>query len=383
MCLLQNQQIAIKLLKNIQVEHNQGYDPFDALNSRLFHFLQLDRSRFLRLAWLQFHKRSPINFRGLVGVPKVRNPKACALVLMGCLHLYRSIQDDSYLKEAVAQAQWLVNHQCAGWGGAAWGYPFDWQARAFYVPKGKPNLIATAYVARSLRMLGEYCNDSRWIDYANSAGEFVMQHLLCDHNSRPFFAYIPGETALVHNANLWAAVIVVASALSMNKPEWISVTKGAINTTLQAQSSDGSWVYGDRAHHQFIDGFHSGYNLEALQELQSLLKNNDYQRNIDQGFQFYINHCMNDRGVVYYYADQPYPQDAHSYAQALVTLTKLDSKKQYNSLKQSVFDRLVSKFYNAKKQYFYYQIHRWYKNKINYLRWVQAWIFYALSMMDD
>ena len=31
------------------------------------------------------------------------------------------------------------------------------------------------------------------------------------------------------------------------------------------------------------------------------------------------------------------------------------------------------------RAYFYYQKKRWYKNRINYLRWSQAWMFYALT----
>jgi hypothetical protein len=34
-----------------------------------------------------------------------------------------------------------------------------------------------------------------------------------------------------------------------------------------------------------------------------------------------------------------------------------------------------------KEGYFYYQKKRWYKNKIDYMRWSQAWMFYALTQL--
>ncbi|MGH9933256.1 MAG: hypothetical protein ACREA9_29075, partial [Pyrinomonadaceae bacterium] len=38
-----------------------GYDPFDALNSRLFQSTPLVRSRTARLIWTQAFKRTPLN----------------------------------------------------------------------------------------------------------------------------------------------------------------------------------------------------------------------------------------------------------------------------------------------------------------------------------
>jgi hypothetical protein len=32
--------------------------------------------------------------------------------------------------------------------------------------------------------------------------------------------------------------------------------------------------------------------------------------------------------------------------------------------------------------YFYYQKTKWYTNKIPYIRWSQAWMFYALSSLE-
>ena len=57
------------LWKHCRAQGLAGYDPYDGLNSRLFQSLPLKQSRAARLAWIQFHKRSPVNLRPLVSVP--------------------------------------------------------------------------------------------------------------------------------------------------------------------------------------------------------------------------------------------------------------------------------------------------------------------------
>ena len=58
-----------------------GFDPYDALNSELFARTPLAKSRVARLALTQFLKRSPVNFRPLLGIRPHQNPKALGLFL--------------------------------------------------------------------------------------------------------------------------------------------------------------------------------------------------------------------------------------------------------------------------------------------------------------
>src|SRR5207253_2549716 len=82
-----------------------GYDPYDGLNSRLFQATPLSKSRAARLAWTQFHKRSPINFRPLVRIPRERNAKAIALFTLTALADYRRTRT----KEAEIEARELLD----------------------------------------------------------------------------------------------------------------------------------------------------------------------------------------------------------------------------------------------------------------------------------
>jgi hypothetical protein len=59
-----------------------GHDPHDLLTSPL---LRRVKSPLLRLAAVQLGRRSPINLHALLRVPRVENPKALALFIMGLL----------------------------------------------------------------------------------------------------------------------------------------------------------------------------------------------------------------------------------------------------------------------------------------------------------
>jgi len=78
------QAIILKLLAYCRANDWAGYDPYDALNSRLFEALPFLDSRFPRLVLTQALKRSPVNFRRLLLIPKAENPKAIGLFLSAC-----------------------------------------------------------------------------------------------------------------------------------------------------------------------------------------------------------------------------------------------------------------------------------------------------------
>src|SRR5882724_9655954 len=64
----------LKLVAYCRKNNWAGFDPFDALNSRAIERLPLLDNKLPRLVLTQVLKRSPINLRPLMLVPKVQNP---------------------------------------------------------------------------------------------------------------------------------------------------------------------------------------------------------------------------------------------------------------------------------------------------------------------
>jgi hypothetical protein len=81
---------ALSLLEYCRANDWAGYDPYDAINSRLFEIVPFLDSRLPRLVLTQALKRSPINLRPALLVPKTRNPKGLGLFLAAVVRLDRS-----------------------------------------------------------------------------------------------------------------------------------------------------------------------------------------------------------------------------------------------------------------------------------------------------
>lgn len=342
-----------------------GWDPFDGLGSRLFRCSGLNKSRFARLAWLQLFKRLPVNLRGLAMVPKTHNAKAIALFL-------RSYLAQGRREEAGRCLSLLLSLRAdpEQWGKAAWGYPFDWQAKAFFVGKGTPNVICTAYAVRAL----EEARDAGLAvegGLIEAASEFIASHLVVS----PHIAYVPGAQALVHNASLWGAYVLLAGG----NPAHRLIAQDAVELSLAAQNEDGGWPYGTLPHHRFIDGFHTGYNLEALSLINRHLENPAVAQAVERGLDYYRRTFFAGDGCPHYYHNTPYPLDPHSTAQGVLTLMLLqpDGAMQQAGI---VLKWVCEQMRDAQRGCFYYQRHRHYTNKIAYMRWTQAWMHLALSV---
>jgi len=320
----------------------------------------------------------------LLAVPRKRNPKGIGLFILGLLEDYKRTQESDYLSEAIKLADWLLTQQSDIniWQHACWGYHFDWNARAFYVPKGKPNVITTIYVAQALYALSEVTGEEKYRAPALDAAHFIVKTLHCKHDDREFFAYIPEETAFVHNASLWGAAWVGFVGKTIGNEEYIAMALRVARQSVNEQADDGSWVYGARGHHQFIDGFHTGYNLEALHLLSSVLGIDEFNLSIDKGLAFYKTHLFDQDGTAKYYHNNPYPLDMHCVSQAVFTLLKVGGSKSDIELTEKIINQSIKLLYLPESKHFAYQKHKYFTNKINYIRWTQAWVYYSFAFYN-
>ncbi|MDD1792973.1 glycoside hydrolase family 88 protein [Enterovibrio sp. ZSDZ42] len=362
-----------------------GYDPFDGLNSVFFSLFPRLKKGFFGLAWTQLHKRLAINLRPLFGIRPKRNPKGIGLFILGLLENYKATGDKIYLAEATHLADWLLTKQSdvAIWQHSCWGYHFDWNARAFFVPKGKPNVITTIYVAQALYALSQVTENTKYLEPALDSAHFIVKHLYTEHEGRQFFAYIPGEEAFVHNASLWGAAWVAKVASLTGNDSYKELALKAARQSIKEQSNDGSWVYGSRHHHQFIDGFHTGYNLEALWMLSDALSTQEFQASIEKGLDYYKQHLFEQDGTAKYYNNNRYPLDMHSVSQAIITLLKVGRTQDDIDLAKKIIYRSFDTLYLPRKQRFIYQKNKLFTNNVDYLRWTQAWVYYSLSFFNS
>ncbi len=378
------EKVSNDILNPVRSAGFSGYDPFDYLNSTFFNKTGLAQNKLSRLAWLQLGKRLPINMRPLFGVAKRRNPKGVSLFILGMLDDFSRTSDERFLHDVTELADWLITQKSdeTVWQHPCWGYHFNWQARAFYVPKGKPNIITTCYVARALYELGKVMKRDDFVAVALNAARFIYKHLLTEADGRIFFAYIPGETAFVHNASLWGAAWLALAGTELDDNELQDAALTVARQSVNEQHKNGAWVYGARHHHQFIDGFHTGYNLEALDMIRKALNITEFDESIVRGMSYYRETFFLEDGTAKYYHNKIYPLDMHSFSQGVLTLLKVGGTEDDIILAQKIMSSAVKTMYLPNKHRFIYQKHRWYTNKINYIRWTQAWAYYGLAFYN-
>ncbi|MGL6258272.1 aspartate-semialdehyde dehydrogenase [Vibrio sp. WXL210] len=372
------------ILDNAIKDDFAGYDPFDGLNSTYLESHPSLRRSLFGLIWTQFHKRSMVNFRPLLGVPKKRNPKGIGLFILGLLENYHTSGDKAYLSQATDLGDWLLEQRCDQtiWQHSCWGYHFDWNARAFYVPKGKPNVITTIYVAQALYQLGKVTDNLKYVRPALDAAQFIAQSLVVEAGDDSYVAYIPGETAFVHNANLWGAAWMAKAGGITHDYALVESALRCARSSARAQQDDGSWVYGSRSHHQFIDGFHTGYNLEALHLIKQSLNISEFDVVIKKGLNFYRRALFEQDGTAKYYNQSRYPLDMHSVAQAILTFVKVGGTPQDILWAEKVCQRSIDTLYKKRNRRFVYQKHALLTNSVDYLRWTQAWVYYSFSYLS-
>lgn len=363
-------------------EEFKGFDPYDGLNSRLFQSLPwIRKSRFARLAWIQGFKRSPINLRPLVGIQKDFNPKALGLFLSGYCALYRSEGKEEYLKRINFFINKILELSSPGYDGLCWGYNFDWESKAFFQPKYTPTVVVSSFIANSLLDAYEIINDSRLLVAARSTCDFILKDLNRTYNSNGSFAfsYSRIDKSVVYNASLLGSQLL-ARVYSISGEKMLADEAGkSVEFCCAAQKPEGSWSYGTLPFHQWIDNFHTGYNLVCISDYMRFSGDRSFEINLDKGFNYYINTFFTDEGVPRYYNNSTYPIDIHSPAQLVITITKLGFFKERRAFMEKILKWTIDNM-QSDKGYFYYQINKCFKSKIAYMRWSQAWMFYAFSV---
>ena len=381
-----------------------GYDPYDGLNSRWFQSTALRNSRIARLLWTQFHKRSPINFRALVRIPRERNAKGIALLALAALADYRRTRT----REAEIEARDLLDDlmwmRLKGFRGACWGYNFDWQSRSFFLPRGTPTIVPTAFAARALCEAAEVFGHDEYLPFARTICDFILNDLnrTEDTGEEICFSYSPLDQTRVFNASLLAGETLANVGKLTGETRLFDFAIRAAQYVVQRQRGDGSWNYGADSHQVWSDTFHTAFILTSLSRIlgtacaeqaanpsatQSLPADgapgpdHQFKYALQRGYELWREQFFLGNGWPKYFPDRLYPADAHSAASAIVTLVELGKKTpEAMSLPKKIAEWACENL-RDRRGFFYYQRRRFHTVRIPYMRWSEAWMLYGLSRL--
>lgn len=372
------------LLEYCRKRDYSGFDPYDALNSRLFSLTPFAKSRICRIALTQILKRLPVNVRPLLLISGEQNAKALALFLMAFVKLSRLGMIGREDLEAMADRLAALKSGDAPY--RAWGYSFPWQTRTVLVPKGYPNLVCTAFAANALFDAYEETGEGRFSEMALSAARYVLEDLYwTESGGIAGFAYpLPTVRSRVHNANfLGAALLCRAYKNCGGDEEFRKAALRVARYSASMQKEDGSWDYGELSTQRWADNFHTGYNLCALGAVGRYAGTSEFDGVIARGYGFYKDHFFRGDGAPKYFSGRAYPIDVHSVAQSIITcLFFADADLGARRRALSVAGWAFRNLWDPKGHFFRYRrFLPGLTNGISYMRWSQAWMLLALSTL--
>ena len=108
-----------------------------------------------------------------------------------------------------------------------------------------------------------------------------------DENGNLVFSYSPMDKTSVFNASLLGARLL-SRAYSYTKMKTCETAQKAVAYCCEYQNTDGSWYYSTLPFHQWIDNFHTGFNLECMIDYGRYTGDDSFEEYIEKGMKYYL-----------------------------------------------------------------------------------------------
>src|SRR5690606_32971648 len=169
-------------------------------------------------------------------------------------------------------------------------YNFDWQARAFFQPKGTPTVVATTFIASALL---EAYKITKRLDFLNTVIDtqhFVLKDLnrTYDKDGDFSFSYSPLDKTQVFNASLLGSRLLCQIYPHSKDQNLLIEARKSVSFVAKHQQENGEWAYGTLAYHDWIDSFHTGYNLECIHAYKHYSEDESFDHVILKGLNYYL-----------------------------------------------------------------------------------------------
>jgi rhamnogalacturonyl hydrolase YesR len=240
--------------------------------------------------------------------------------------------------------------------------------------------VASTFAANALIDAYELTGNKKYLEAGISTKDFVLKDLnrTIAPNGNFVFSYSPMDKTSVFNASLLGARLLSRIYSYTQDGELSEAARKAVAYCCEHQNADGSWFYSTLPFHQWIDNFHTGFNLECIIEYGRFTGDNSFEHYVEKGMAYYLKTFFDSEGRSAYYNNSLYPIDIHAPSQLFVTLFKAGIFAENRELADRVMNWTIHHM-QAPEGYFYYQKRKYLTNKIPYMRWAQAWIFYGLT----
>ncbi len=355
-----------------------GVDPYDGLSGARV-------PQALRSAWrgrqsvIQLAKRCPW-VRAPLGVAPRRFAKADACLVAGYVRLWELTGEQLYRDSADELLGDLEAKRIGSRERACWGYEFDVQTRWAFYPAGSPNIIVTTFAAHALLDAADAFCDQEAATLALKAALFVAEELVGRTDAGlPYIRYAVGVDKLVHNANVLGAGVLARVGKRFGRDDLRALAAEVAATTFDSGAEPGMWPYGEGSL-GWTDSYHTGYIIDGLAWVLDghVAK---WNRLLRESLRAYIVRFFEEDGLPRFGPDRRYPVDIHSAATAIDVLSRLawvDTEALPLASKIAAWTGLHMLTSDGM---FFFQLHRFYKDRTPYMRWGQAHMLKALACL--
>jgi hypothetical protein len=382
-------QVEIELRRWLEASGYVSWDPYDGLACAAPWSL-VRRNRLTARMWTQLVKRSPVNLRPLFGIRPRLQSRSLSDLASAALLRHRAGIDPGALAAAHDLLGRLRAAALPGWSGACWGLATPYVTRYIDSRAGDPNLFWTLGAAATFMEAWELERRAEDLALARSAVDFISKDLgwVDEGEVGVWFKYFVGHDATVYNVAALAGALLQRVARNTGEADLGELGGRALRFVARHQNDDGSWFYARGPRGRWVDGFHTGYILEAL--LEAVHRDGDaaLEAALRRGADFYTRALFTSDDVPRYATDHLYPLDVQNCAQAIQTLTKLSNLdaahlERAERVARAVVARLYRRTRNGPEAmgYFIASRGRWTSNRLPYVRWGEAPMLRAITTL--
>src|SRR3990172_3046739 len=269
----------------VQENEYRGYEPADGNSSSLF---RLTRGRVFPMRVLQqVVLRAPFNIRPFIGISAHESAIGRGYMAWGYTLRYRRTGDHSLRHEAIACLEGLIANRTPRSNEFCWGDLYEYATRGGRRPYGEPLLIWSALIGHAFLDAYELLHDDKYLRVAESTCDWMLKLPREQTETGNCLSYVAYRQSSIHNANVMGAAFLARLAALTNNHEALEVAKSAMNYTCSRQRDDGSWYYAEDPRYNWIDNFHTGYNLSALKSYRDATKDDSFDDRLVKGRRFY------------------------------------------------------------------------------------------------
>ena len=148
-----------------------------------------------------------------------------------------------------------------------WGLKMYFSTRFVQAKPSTPNLFQTSNAIHALLDAYQATGDSYFADVADKAVSSCLSQLgVVGSSTGRYCRYYPEMEIPVYNVNAsFSSCCLRLSCLGVGKADVKrQLSEDLLAFVLRGQRPDGSWPYADDKAGQWVDGYHTGYVLEAL-----------------------------------------------------------------------------------------------------------------------